>query len=210
MNGFLASLPAVSVGYFAARAAVALVLGAAIGLERQWRQRTAGLRTNALVALGAALFELFAVLMSGAHGVDPTDRTAPRHPRVRAVAGLFIPVNRVGGEGGQADRDVLGAVGSRGAVTYPFPGSRMNCLACLDGHLTVFGLHHQGSSQHDGEFVELRALPGLRPARGAEHVRDAQAGLACAGLSDVLIDQLGRLAGGGNPARLQDQLRHDR
>jgi putative Mg2+ transporter-C (MgtC) family protein len=48
------------------------VLGAAIGLERQWRQRTAGLRTNALVALGAALFELFAVFLAGAHGVDPT------------------------------------------------------------------------------------------------------------------------------------------
>jgi putative Mg2+ transporter-C (MgtC) family protein len=72
MNGFLASISAVSVGYFAARAAVALILGAAIGLERQWRQRMAGLRTNALVALGAALFELFAVLLTGQHGVDPT------------------------------------------------------------------------------------------------------------------------------------------
>ena len=72
MGGFVSSLPAVSVGYFAARAAAALVLGAAVGLERQWRQRTAGLRTNALVALGAALFELFAVLLSGARGVDPT------------------------------------------------------------------------------------------------------------------------------------------
>jgi putative Mg2+ transporter-C (MgtC) family protein len=72
MNGFLASIPAVSVGYLAARAAVALALGAAVGLERQWRQRTAGLRTNALVALGAALFELFAVLLTGQHGVDPT------------------------------------------------------------------------------------------------------------------------------------------
>ncbi len=72
MNGFLVSVPAASVGYFAARAATALVLGAAVGLERQWRQRTAGLRTNALVALGAALFELFAVFMSGARGVDPT------------------------------------------------------------------------------------------------------------------------------------------
>jgi putative Mg2+ transporter-C (MgtC) family protein len=72
MNGFLVSMPAVSVGYFAARAVVALVLGAVVGLERQWRQRMAGLRTNALVALGAALFELFAVLVSGAHGVDPT------------------------------------------------------------------------------------------------------------------------------------------
>ena len=38
----------------------ALLLGAAIGLERQWRQRLAGLRTNALVALGAALFLVYA------------------------------------------------------------------------------------------------------------------------------------------------------
>jgi len=72
MNGVLVSIPAVSAGYFAARAAVALVLGAAVGLERQWRQRMAGLRTNALVALGAALFELFAVLLTGQPGVDPT------------------------------------------------------------------------------------------------------------------------------------------
>lgn len=35
---------------------VAVCLGASIGLERQWRQRLAGLRTNALVALGAAIF----------------------------------------------------------------------------------------------------------------------------------------------------------
>ncbi len=34
----------------------ALVLGAAIGAERQWRQRAAGLRTNTLVCLGAAAF----------------------------------------------------------------------------------------------------------------------------------------------------------
>jgi putative Mg2+ transporter-C (MgtC) family protein len=72
VSGFLASFPAAAAGYFAVRAAVALALGAAVGLERQWRQRTAGLRTNALVALGAALFELFAVLLTGQHGVDPT------------------------------------------------------------------------------------------------------------------------------------------
>lgn len=72
MNTLLASFPLVGVGVFAGRAAAALVLGAVVGLERQWRQRTAGLRTNALVALGAALFELFAALLAGQHGVDPT------------------------------------------------------------------------------------------------------------------------------------------
>jgi putative Mg2+ transporter-C (MgtC) family protein len=34
----------------------ALAMGVAIGFERQWRQHAAGLRTNALVALGSALF----------------------------------------------------------------------------------------------------------------------------------------------------------
>ena len=34
----------------------AFVLGSLIGLERQYRQRTAGLRTNVLVAVGAAIF----------------------------------------------------------------------------------------------------------------------------------------------------------
>ncbi|MCJ0765061.1 MgtC/SapB family protein [Variovorax terrae] len=41
---------------FALRVLVALVLGSLIGTERQLRQRMAGLRTNALVAAGAALF----------------------------------------------------------------------------------------------------------------------------------------------------------
>lgn len=37
---------------------MAMLLGALIGAERQWRQRMAGLRTNALVATGAAIFIL--------------------------------------------------------------------------------------------------------------------------------------------------------
>jgi putative Mg2+ transporter-C (MgtC) family protein len=36
--------------------AVAFLLGALIGMERQVRQRTAGLRTNTLVSVGAAIF----------------------------------------------------------------------------------------------------------------------------------------------------------
>jgi putative Mg2+ transporter-C (MgtC) family protein len=43
----------------------AFALGAAIGFERQWRQRLAGLRTNTLVALGAAIFVMFAELIPG-------------------------------------------------------------------------------------------------------------------------------------------------
>ena len=38
------------------RLTLALILGACIGCERQWRQRAAGLRTNTLVCFGAAAF----------------------------------------------------------------------------------------------------------------------------------------------------------
>jgi putative Mg2+ transporter-C (MgtC) family protein len=53
---------------------VALLLGVLIGLERQWRQHPAGLRTNALVCVGAALFVSLSQLLtsSGVTGIDPT------------------------------------------------------------------------------------------------------------------------------------------
>jgi putative Mg2+ transporter-C (MgtC) family protein len=44
---------------------VAVGLGAAIGFERQWRHRLAGLRTNTLVALGSASFVLFSLIAPG-------------------------------------------------------------------------------------------------------------------------------------------------
>lgn len=46
----------------------AFLLGSAIGYERQVRQRTAGLRTNALVAVGAAAFVDLAMRLSGHEG----------------------------------------------------------------------------------------------------------------------------------------------
>ena len=50
--------------------AAAVGLGAVIGSERQLRQRMAGLRTNALVSLGAASFVTFAATFDG--DVAPT------------------------------------------------------------------------------------------------------------------------------------------
>ena len=41
----------------------AVTMGAAVGLERQWRQRMAGTRTNALVAAGAAAFVMCGMLL---------------------------------------------------------------------------------------------------------------------------------------------------
>ena len=55
---------------FLLNVATALLLGMAIGLERQYRQHTAGLRTNALVCLGAALFVSVARMID--HESSPT------------------------------------------------------------------------------------------------------------------------------------------
>lgn len=53
---------------FAIRLAVAFLLGGLVGAERQWRQRTAGLRTNCLVALGSAMFVMMGGLIAGTDG----------------------------------------------------------------------------------------------------------------------------------------------
>lgn len=50
---------------FILRLSIAFALGAAIGTERQWRQRMAGLRTNMLVCLGACMFVSLGVKVGG-------------------------------------------------------------------------------------------------------------------------------------------------
>lgn len=57
---------------FAIRLFTALALGASIGLERQWHQKSAGLRTNTLVCLGSAAFVLLSIKIGG----DATGRIA--------------------------------------------------------------------------------------------------------------------------------------
>jgi putative Mg2+ transporter-C (MgtC) family protein len=61
----MTEVTAISIGEAAINLAAALCLSAVIGFERQWRNRLAGLRTNTLVALGAASFVVFAALVPG-------------------------------------------------------------------------------------------------------------------------------------------------
>jgi putative Mg2+ transporter-C (MgtC) family protein len=59
---------------------MATLMGACIGFERQWRQRMAGLRTNTLVAIGAASFVIFA-------GLFP-DEGSPTRVASQVVSGI--------------------------------------------------------------------------------------------------------------------------
>lgn len=55
------------------RIVLGTALGALIGLERQLRARSAGIRTNALVALGSTLFVLVSEMaVAGGSSGDPT------------------------------------------------------------------------------------------------------------------------------------------
>lgn len=59
------------------RLLLAALLGALIGLEREVRQKSAGLRTNTLIAVGAALFTIMSIeLAEGTPGADQTRITA--------------------------------------------------------------------------------------------------------------------------------------
>jgi putative Mg2+ transporter-C (MgtC) family protein len=71
---------AVSIDQAALNLAFATLLGAGIGFERQWRQRMAGLRTNTLVAIGAASFVIFAGLIPG--------ETSPTRMAAQVVSGI--------------------------------------------------------------------------------------------------------------------------
>lgn len=70
----------------------ALLLGAAIGVERQYRQRSAGLRTNALVALGAGCFALI--------GFSMANEASPSRMAAQVVSGIgFLGAGAIMREG---------------------------------------------------------------------------------------------------------------
>ena len=49
----------------ATRVLIAGLLGAALGLEREWRGKEAGVRTNTLIAIGSALFAALSITIGG-------------------------------------------------------------------------------------------------------------------------------------------------
>lgn len=53
------------------RLLLAAALGGVLGLEREWRHKEAGLRTNILITIGSALFTLMSIELSTAASGDP-------------------------------------------------------------------------------------------------------------------------------------------
>ena len=123
---------------FALRLATGLGCGVVIGLERQWRQRMAGLRTNALVAAGACLFVLLSVAMR--------ESSAPDRVAAQVVSGVgFLGA-------GVILRDGLNVRGINTAAT-------LWCAAAV-GSLAGAGLYLYACS---GALAVVGANLALRP-----------------------------------------------
>src|SRR6266446_127475 len=70
------------------RLAAAMLIGGALGVDREVRGKPAGLRTHALVAMGAALATISAIQFAG-----PADRAAV----TRVIQGIVAGVGFLGG-----------------------------------------------------------------------------------------------------------------
>ncbi|MGH9370780.1 MAG: MgtC/SapB family protein [Vicinamibacterales bacterium] len=64
-------MPPLSDTELATRLLTAAVLGAVLGFEREVRQKSAGLRTNILIAVGSALFTLMSYELAADGNADP-------------------------------------------------------------------------------------------------------------------------------------------
>lgn len=130
---------------FVLRLGAGLAVGAMIGLERQWRQRGAGLRTNALVATGATLFVLFSETF-----VD--DEASPTRVAAQVVTGVgFLGA-------GVILRDGLNVRGINTAATL-WCAAAAGCLAGAGLYALAF----------TGAFAVMLANIVLRPvARGLD------------------------------------------
>jgi putative Mg2+ transporter-C (MgtC) family protein len=123
---------------FSLRLGMALFFGAAIGFERQRRQRMAGIRTNALVCVGSAMFVMLGLMVP--------DGTSPTRIAAQVVTGIgFLGA-------GVIMRDGLNVRGMNTAAT-------MWCVAAV-GTLTGMGFIVQASI---GVVVILAANVLLRP-----------------------------------------------
>jgi putative Mg2+ transporter-C (MgtC) family protein len=123
---------------FTLRLGMALFFGAAIGFERQRRQRMAGIRTNALVCIGSAMFVMLGLMVP--------DGTSPTRIAAQVVTGIgFLGA-------GVIMRDGLNVRGMNTAAT-------MWCVAAV-GTLTGMGFIVQAFI---GAVVILAANVLLRP-----------------------------------------------
>lgn len=162
---------------FLARIGSAFLMGTLIGLERQYRQRNAGLRTNILVSVGAAAFTVLSYSMTTGNG-DPS----------RVAAQIVSGIGFLGG--GLILKDGFNVRG----VEYGGHHMVFCSLRHLVGGWTVPGISHSGGlrigyplslpsylclfGKADGWCLSLFASCRM-PEKGVRQDSEAHYGYAC-------------------------------
>ena len=123
---------------------LALVLSSAVGLEREFRAKSAGLRTHALVGLGSALF----MLISKYGFTDMTDATGVSLDPSRVAAQIVSGIGFIGGGLIFVRRDAVRGLTTAATIWLTAAigaaagaGLWLPALVATGGHfLAVFGL----------------------------------------------------------------------
>lgn len=148
----------------ALRVVIAAILGGAVGWEREWHGREAGIRTFSAVAVGSCVFALIATHISGGNN--------PHVVAAGVVTGIgFLGAGTINKVGGKIEGlTTAGALWSAASVGLSV-GYGMYLLALLVTAI-LFGLLY---SHHLPGWGRLkRHLSHARPIRGASPDCDEQ------------------------------------
>jgi len=127
-------------GAMMVRILLAVALGAAIGLERQLSGKVAGIRTNVLICLGAAVLTILSQEM-GMRGNDSVSRIAAQIVSGVGFLGAGVIIRDRGGVHGlttAATIWLVASVGMAAGAGYYLLAAATTTLAVL----VLLGLHH--------------------------------------------------------------------
>ena len=126
---------------------LAVVLGAVVGLEREIRGKAAGLRTNVLICLGAAVFTIISREMAG--GQDSITRIAAQIVTGVGFLGAGAVIQDRGGVHGLTTAATIWLVASVGMAC----GARLYLLAVISTLIAIVVLVGLGQlEKHLGRF----------------------------------------------------------
>jgi putative Mg2+ transporter-C (MgtC) family protein len=172
------------------RLLLACVLGGLVGLERELNRKSAGVRTNLLICMGAAFFTLLGEVLAG--------DTSPNKGQVASNivqgigflgAGLILHNrNRVSGLASAASIWVVASIGMA-------CGAGLYAAAAIGAIIVIFALLVVGMVE---QRANLKSYPITYEARGVDQPRMMQSILdvmdhAGQRLSDVQSDSIGEL-----------------
>jgi putative Mg2+ transporter-C (MgtC) family protein len=157
----------------AARLLTACLLGGLIGLEREWRHKASGLRTNMLLCMGCAFFTLLSAVLAGATNMDKSRVASNIVQGIGFLgAGLILHTrNRVLGLTSAATVFVVASIGMAcGAGLYL--EAALATLIVLFALLCIGWLEERTGWTRFAMLYEVRGADETAMFMGALHVLD--------------------------------------